>query len=419
MSLTNALIWTISLGSIALMLVRPGGWSEAYWVCGGALILVGLGLLPLAQAGGAIAHGADVYLFLAGMMILSELAREKGVFAWIAEIAAEHAAGSAARLFLLIYLAGLVVTALLSNDATAVVLTPAVLTLVRRLKIEPKPHLLACALIANAASFILPISNPANLVIFQSHLPPLSLWLRAFLAPSLGAIGVTYFCLRGLMRRELRAGITEVLPRGALGLEGKLALAGLFLAAAVLLSASALGWTLGAPTFLAALLAAAMVTIRDPKMPAVLGRGVAWSILPLVAGLFVLVEALTQAGAGRLVADGLRIATHLSEPWGDLATAFCVGIASNVLNNLPVGLIGGAALSAVPHAHRLDAAVLIGVDLGPNLSVTGSLATVLWLIALRREKVEITAWQFLKVGAITMPLSLLGTVLALALAGLR
>jgi arsenical pump membrane protein len=144
------------------MLLRPRGITEAYWACGGALLLVLFGLLPLTQAGQAIAKGFDVYLFLIGMMILSELAREKGVFDWIAEIAAHHANGSSHQLFLLIYLAGTRVTAFLSNDATAVVLTPAVLTIVRKLKVDPRPYLLACAFIANAASFIFPISNPAN-----------------------------------------------------------------------------------------------------------------------------------------------------------------------------------------------------------------------------------------------------------------
>ena len=110
-----------------------------------------------------------MYLFLSGMMLLSELARVNGVFDWLASIAVRRARGSSARLFTLIYGLGTVVTILLSNDATAVVLTPAVLTAVRKAKAEPLPYLFACALIANAASFVLPISNPANLVVFQQR----------------------------------------------------------------------------------------------------------------------------------------------------------------------------------------------------------------------------------------------------------
>src|SRR5260370_37013874 len=96
------------------------------------------------------------------MMILAEVAREQGLFEWVAAVAALHARNCPVRLFDLIYLVGAVVPALFSNDATAVVLTPAVLAVVRRAKADPRPYLLACAFIANAASFVFPISNPAS-----------------------------------------------------------------------------------------------------------------------------------------------------------------------------------------------------------------------------------------------------------------
>ncbi len=153
LSAHDGLIWLISLAAILGVLFRPWGGAEAWWACGGAALLVATTLMPVSLAGQAVLKGVDVYLFLTGMMILSELAREKGVFDWIAGLAARHAGGSPRRLFLLIYAAGIAVTAFLSNDATAVVLTPAVLTIVQRLKVEPRPHLLACAFIANAASF--------------------------------------------------------------------------------------------------------------------------------------------------------------------------------------------------------------------------------------------------------------------------
>ncbi len=124
------------------MLLRPRGIEEAYWVCGGGMLLVITRLIPLRQAGHAVYEGLDVYLFLAGMMILSEMAREEHVFDWAAGAAAAHAKNSPRRLFMLVFLVGIVVTALLSNDATAVVLTPAVLAVVRRAKVDPKPYLL-------------------------------------------------------------------------------------------------------------------------------------------------------------------------------------------------------------------------------------------------------------------------------------
>jgi arsenical pump membrane protein len=95
------------------------------------------------------------------------------------------------------------------------------------------------------------------------------------------------------------------------------------------------------------------------------------------------------------------------------AAAFVVALLSNGMNNLPVALMSGAAIRHAQETSIVAHAMLIGVDLGPNLSVTGSLATILWLIALRREKVEITAWEFFRIGVIAMPVALIASLLLL------
>jgi arsenical pump membrane protein len=411
--LAAALIWTISLGSILLMLIRPCGIAEAWWIGAGALLLVLTRLLPLAGAAHAIHEGLDVYLFLIGMMLLAETARYEGVFDWVAGVAVSHARGSAARLFLLVYLAGTIVTIFLSNDATAVVLTPAVLAAVRRTNIQSRPYLLICAFIANAASFVLPISNPANLVIFDAHMPSLPAWLRIFLLPSVASILTTYFILYFLSRQQFAETVADSAHVVSLASGGKAALAGIVVAALVLLLASGLGWQLGAPTCAVGVLALLMVTLRDRRAAFIVVRGVSWSIVPLVAGLFMIVEALNRGGMLHLAERGLRWAAGLSVLGGKLAAGFAVGLLSNSMNNLPVGLASGSALRHAQMSGAIQHAVLVGVDLGPNLSVTGSLATILWLIALRREGVEITGWEFLKAGMIAMPIALLASLLAL------
>jgi arsenical pump membrane protein len=146
-------------------------------------------------------------------------------------------------------------------------------------------------------------------------------------------------------------------------------------------------------------------------------RDISWSVLPLVAGLFVLVEAVNSIGALKLSAAAMAWAERLPRIAGAMVTAGLVGVGNNVVNNLPLGLLAGSALQ-VTHAHGLIAhAVLIAVDLGPNLSVTGSLATILWLIALRREGVHVDFRSFLKVGVIAMPIALGLTVASLVLVG--
>jgi arsenical pump membrane protein len=121
----------------------------------------------------------------------------------------------------------------------------------------------------------------------------------------------------------------------------------------------------------------------------------------------VIVEALDSAGGLQLARNLLDKLTEWPPLGANLTTAFGFAVASNLINNLPVGLIGASALHASAAPSHLANAMLVGIDLGPNLSVTGSLATILWLIALRRETLKVSAWSFLKVGVIVMPVALL------------
>jgi arsenical pump membrane protein len=394
-------VWLICGVATAGVIARPFRWPEAIWAAGGALLLVLLGLMPVGAALGAVGKGLDVYLFLIGMMLLSETAREHGLFDWVAATAAIHAGGSPARLFLLVYLAGIVITTFLSNDATAVVLTPAVFAAARKARADPLPALFACALVANAASFVLPISNPANLVLYGGAMPPLGQWLGSFALPSLAAIAVTFAMLRWAERRRLAGHCVSDLTREPLSRCGKAAMAGIGATAVLLMIMSATDRPLGWPTCLAGMAAALVVCGMARQSPARVVRCVAWGVLPLVAGLFVLVEALDHTGGIALIARAMAHAT--ADPARTAAlSGTALAFASNLMNNLPAGLIASmAAMQAHPPRLVVDA-LLIGVDLGPNLSVTGSLATILWLQAIRREGEDVGFWQFLKTGTVTM-----------------
>lgn len=421
----TAAILVIVIASIALMLLRPRGVAEVWWVSAGALLLVGLRLIPLRLAAHAIREGLDVYLFLIGMMLLSALAEREGVFDWVAARAVGDARGSAVRLFTLIYLAGVVVTVLLSNDATAVVLTPAVLTAVRRARIKPQPCLYACAMVANAASFALPISNPANLVVFRGRMPSLSHWLIAFGLPTLLSITATYLALRIVFRRDLAAADAIMDASGPasideptttrLGANGRLVITGLAATVAALLFASARGIDLGWPTCLLALAVTATVSIQTRRSPLPLLADISWKTLGLVAALFILVDAMISVGALHWATDALVHAAAMPTIPGTLAVSFAIGTGNNLVNNLPLGLIVGAATQAAHLRTLMSAAVMLGIDIGSNLSVTGSLATILWLIALRREGIQVSARQYLKVGAWVMPAGMLAAVAGILL----
>jgi arsenical pump membrane protein len=377
-------------------------------------LLVLLNLLSWPDALAAAAKGTDVYFFLIGMMLLAEVARKEGLFDWLAAQAVRHSRGSAKRLFLIVYGVGTIVTVFLSNDATAVVLTPAVYAATRAAKVEPLPYLFICAFIANAASFVLPISNPANLVVFGKQMPPLLDWLRIFALPSVVAIVATYLALRLMQRRALDSAVATVDEIPPLTLGGKLAASGITMTAIMLLTASTLGWDLGLPTFIAGAAVTTFVLAIGRQSPLPVLKDISWSVLPLVAGLFILVEGLNRTGVLPSLAGVLKEAATASPQTASWIAGIVAAVASNLVNNLPMGLIAATTSQTAHVPAHVTGAILIGVDLGPNLSVTGSLATILWLIALRREGEVVGASRFLKLGLVVMPPALLLSLLALS-----
>ncbi len=405
--------WGIAGAATAAVIIRPFAWPEFIWAAGGAILLVVLGVLSPSDALSGVSKGADVYLFLTGMMLLSELARQEGLFDWLAGWAARMARGSATRLFALVFFVSTMVTVFLSNDATAVVLTPAVAAVVKTAKADkPLPFLFICALIANAASFVLPISNPANLVIYGSHMPPLLQWLPRFALPSALSILTTYIVLRWSQRTALRRKIAAGIEVPELSKGGKMAAFGIIATALVLLVSSGFGIQLGLPTFLAGLGTAILVLVGFKRDIANIVKNISWSVLPLVAGLFVLVEALQKNGVTHELSILLQSLVRYSANGAAWASGVLLAMGSNLVNNLPAGLVAGRVVEMAHVPDHVRTAALIGVDLGPNLSVTGSLATILWLTALRREGHSVSAWTFLKLGALVMPPALL-----LAIAG--
>ena len=407
-SLPHIAVWAIAVLSIAGLVLHPWRTPEWLWPVGGAVLLVLAGLLAPGQAAVAVGKGLDVYLFIAGMMLLSELARREGLFDYLAAHAVGWSGGSPRRLFVLVYAIGAVVTVFMSNDATAVVLTPAVSAVARKAQVRALPYLFACALVANAASFVLPMSNPANLLIFDGELPTLLEWLRRLGPAAAASIVATFVVLRWQMRAELGGSLRVPAPE-PLARTGRYAAAGVVATAIALMAASALGEDLGLVAFAVAALAVAGVLVAKREGPWPLLRHVSWSVLVLVAALFVIVEAV---GATGLFAALTRLIPAGSAPpvrWG---AGIVTALACNLLNNLPAGLIAAGAASTLHAGAGLRDAIAVGIDLGPNLSITGALSNVLWLLAIRRDGENVSGLRFLAIGWLCMPIAL---VCALAL----
>ena len=410
---------TVFILTLILMLTRPRGLHEAWATCLGGSLMLLLGLETPVQAWHTTAQGADVLAFLLALMLLSGLLDRSGFFEWAALHAARAAKGNGEALFRNVFLLGAVVTALLSLDTTAIILTPVVLAFVGRLKLRARPFLLACAFVANTASLLLPVSNLTNLL-FQSafHFTFGAFVLRMAL-PQATALAVNYLVFRRLFRRELpQAFPTDDLPTPGSVLPDGPYFRGALVALACVLVGYFIGSLRGVPPCVVALagcvgLAAWGVARHQVKWD--VWRDVSWSLFPFVIGLFVVIRGVENLGLTQFVARELGAVGQ--DPLAVLlASTFGTGAGSNVINNVPMALL---AISTLKEAHAGPFAqygALLGCNLGPNLTLTGSLATMLVISGARKKGEDVRASDFFRAGLWTTPAMLLSASLTLWLA---
>lgn len=405
-------VWAISGATILAIVLRPFRFPEWTWPVAGAAILVAAGLLSGRQAAVAAADGAQVYAFLIGMLTLAELARVHGIIDTAVHALSRRMRPASTRLFTGFFCIAVVVTAMLSNDGTIVLLTPAAISLATASKLRPLPLAFTVAFVANAASFILPISNPANLLVF-SQLPQLGPWLAVFIAPSAAAVVCTYGILRLAYARDLRQDYDTSRTGTTLSVDQRIIAVTVGVSLALIVVAAGFGWPVGYASLVVAAIAIAICGLRDRAAAATVAREAPWSVVPLVAGLFVLMRALDSTGALESARILLRNASAMPPLLGRLYAGGVTTLADAFINNLPAGVIARYAVHGHGISTNIAHAVLVGIDLGPNLSMTGSLATLLWLMLLRRDGVEVSGWRFLGLGALATIPSIAAALLVL------
>jgi len=412
--LQSTLALSIFVATLLLVVVRPRGLNEAWFtVLGGGLMLV-FGLETPGQALGIVVQGKDALLFLVGLLMLADLMRASGFFEWAAIHAARGAKGDGHALYRNIFVLGAGVTALLSLDTTAVMLTPVVLAFVGRLHLKPRPFLFTCAFIANTGSLILQVSNLTNLLFAGAFGWSFGSFAARMAFPQLLALGVNYFVFRWLFRASLPSNFSvEALPDSKSVVPDEK----FFKASLAVFLAVVLGYGLGdfihVPPFAFAIMGAVIlfaVGIRLGRVKVGIVREVSWSVFPFAMGLFVVVRAMENQGLGSLVTRELNVGAQ-SKILTVIIGVFGAGIGSNVVNNIPMALL---SISSLKHTDDLARyASLIGCNLGPNLTVTGSLATMLVIATARKQGENVGAKDFLKVGLITTPLLLAAGALGL------
>lgn len=406
--------------SMALLMVRPKPFNEATAAALGAAIMLIAGIVSPSQAWNVLQTNANVLLFFLGLMIISVVADQAGFFEWCAFKSVKMAHGKGPVLLSVVFGLGTLLTAFFSNDATALILTPIVFTLVTRLKLNPLPYCFACAFIANTASMLLPVSNPVNLLAVSRFGLTLGEYFKFLFLPSILVIALNIGLFRVIFRKEIahvskdNQSLDQVkVDRFFLAVS-----IGLGLTAISYILVSVYGLPLSYPAAGGAIiLLACGFGFRRLKLTKVTS-GISWYIFLFIFSLALLVKGLDNAGVTQAL--GRELASLAS--YGPLQALFSVtlgtAIGSNLINNWSMMMVTVSSLSSLTTQgagihQALVYGAIMGADLGPNIAILGSLSSMIWLILLRQRGLDIHPMQYLKLGLIVTPLMLVVGILGL------
>jgi arsenical pump membrane protein len=417
--MTSRVVVTLGVFGLMLLLVllRPRRWHEAWWTTLGALAMLALHLVTPHDAASAALDGKVPLLFLLALLLLSLLIGKSGFFDWAAIRCASIANGDGVVLYRNTFLLGALITATLSLDTTAVILTPIVLALVKRLRTQALPYVALCAFVSNVGSLVLPISNLTNILFAQAFQVSFAAFAARMLAPQLVALTVTYALLRWYFRQPLGVRFDPAsipTPQSVVPSPRYFAMS-VFVLLAVLVGYF-VAPLFGIEAYVVAFAGVVVLAIAGLATKQVQLRAageLSWGVFPFVIGLFICVRAveslrfsaLAVAALGRIPADSFGKM---------LTTATVTAVTSNVVNNLPAGLLVRNILFDAHVGARPVFAALVGANAGSIVAPFGSLATMLVVALARRDGAEISTRQLVALGAVLAPIVVLLTTLTLA-----
>ena len=439
MSFQIGITGLVFLTTMLVIFWRPKGMNEAWPASIGAAIILLTGIVSQADVVDIIDKIGGASITIMATIVMAVILESFGFFHWAAARLASLSKGSGHRLYWNIQLLCFLMTLLFNNDGSILITTPILILLLKNLQLKPHqqiPYLLSGALIATASSAPIGVSNIVNLIALE--IVNMSLWMHTAMMFVPATIGLLF--MSGLMYMVVRNKLPKKLPNSAMEIEESFftknfhplktkisvetkqkrtkfmmkILMFVFVMRCLLFVAS----FVNIPIEIVAVLGSAGLLLwrwyHLRTNPVDILKKTPWHILIFAFSMYVIIYGLHNVGLTALLVQWCEPIVNQGLLQASFIMGGLVSILSNIFNNHPALMIGTITLTEMGldpiTLKTIYLANIIGSDMGSLLLPIGTLASLIWMSILRKNKIKVTWKDYLSVSLIVIPITTIVTL---------